>query len=113
TERCIGAAKLDAVLLDDGYLPEQSQPIDWHQRFVPTRRLLRLEKLAEDLVRASHDFDDFRDQFRAALESADVVGFKSIAAYRCGLKGAAKARKENVLAAARSLFGGWQLAARQ
>src|SRR5207244_2142697 len=35
TERCLRAAHLDALLLDDGYLAGQTQPIAWHDRFVP------------------------------------------------------------------------------
>ncbi|MBY0527863.1 MAG: amidohydrolase family protein [Gemmataceae bacterium] len=98
TERCLGAARLETMLLDDGYLAEQSQPLAWHRRFVPVRRLLRLETLAEDLLATSERFQDFDDRLRAALDPppADVVAFKSIAAYRCGLRDAVTASTEHV-----------------
>jgi predicted TIM-barrel fold metal-dependent hydrolase len=86
-ETCFRAANLGAVLLDDGYLPGETLPLDWHARFVPVRRLLRLETLAQDLLARSEDFDDLLERFRGAIDPppANVVGFKSIAAYRCGL----------------------------
>ncbi|HEX6907396.1 MAG TPA: hypothetical protein VF154_12355 [Terriglobales bacterium] len=46
TALCCRAAKLDMLLLDDGFLPEAILPLEWHQRFVPVRRLLRLEQLS-------------------------------------------------------------------
>lgn len=87
SELCFRAAHLDALFLDDGFLAGQVQPTDWHGRFVPTRRILRLETLAQVLLGASRDFADFRDRFRGALEPLPdrVVALKSIAAYRGGL----------------------------
>ncbi len=87
TELCFRAAQLDAVLLDDGFLAGQIMPVDWHARFVPTYRLLRLETLAQDLLYQAKDFGDFLDRFRGALEPLpeNVAGLKSIAAYRSGL----------------------------
>ena len=85
--RCLRAANLEMVLMDDGFLPGQICPIEWHERFLPVRRLLRIETVAEDLLKAASSFDDFVARFRAALNppSANVVGLKSIAAYRTGL----------------------------
>lgn len=87
TALCFRQARLEAVLLDDGFLPEEIQPTDWHSQFVPVHRLLRLEHLAEQLLPCSLNFTDFRDRFRAALDPppANVVALKSIAAYRSGL----------------------------
>jgi len=87
TRACFDAARLDAVLLDDGFLPDHIQPLDWHAQFVPVRRLLRLETLAESLLAVAADFGDFLDRYRGALEPlpANVVALKSIAAYRSGL----------------------------
>jgi predicted TIM-barrel fold metal-dependent hydrolase len=52
----------------------------------PTSSILRLERLTEDLLEAGTDPDDFPAAFRSALqdavESPDVVGTKTIAAYR-------------------------------
>jgi predicted TIM-barrel fold metal-dependent hydrolase len=88
TAGCLGAARLEMVLLDDGFLSGEILPLVWHEQFVPTRRVLRLEKLAEDLIPTARDFDDFLERFRGVLEQppADVVSFKSIAAYRSGLE---------------------------
>lgn len=87
TRRCFAAANMEAVLMDDGFLPGQILPIEWHTQFVPVRRILRIEALAEDLLPDSASFDDFLARFRAALDPppANVVGLKSIAAYRTGL----------------------------
>ena len=84
---CFRAANLATVLLDDGFLPEESQPLEWHQRLVPVRRLLRLEWLAEQLLGQFDDFENFLEAFRAALDPPPpgVVALKSIAAYRTGL----------------------------
>jgi hypothetical protein len=54
----------------------------------PVRELLRIETMAERLLRAVDSWDAFRHEFTSALAastSRDVVGFKSIAAYRTGL----------------------------
>lgn len=48
--------------------------------------IIRLELLAEELLRAAIPAADFADAFRNQLHGrlAGAVGFKSIAAYRCG-----------------------------
>ncbi|MCV7227983.1 amidohydrolase family protein [Mycolicibacterium komossense] len=55
---------------------------------VPSSEILRLERLTEDLLEAGTSPADFPDAFRSALRSAvdslDVVGTKTIAAYRVG-----------------------------
>lgn len=88
TDLCLRASNLDAVLLDDGFLPESTQPLAWHRRFVPVYRLLRLETLAQDLLAQERRFEDFLERFRASLDPPPppVVGLKSIAAYRSGLE---------------------------
>ncbi len=52
----------------------------------PASEILRLERLAEDLLETGTDPDDFPAAFRAALaeaaDSPDIVGTKTIAAYR-------------------------------
>ncbi len=54
----------------------------------PASEILRLERLTEDLLDKGTDPDDFPAAFRSALRSAvesqDVVGTKTIAAYRTG-----------------------------
>ena len=52
----------------------------------PASSILRLERLTEDLLEAGTDPDDFPAAFRSALQDAadspDIVGTKTIAAYR-------------------------------
>jgi predicted TIM-barrel fold metal-dependent hydrolase len=54
----------------------------------PSSEILRLERLAEDLLEGGTSPDDFPDAFRSALQGAvdspDVVGTKTISAYRTG-----------------------------
>jgi predicted TIM-barrel fold metal-dependent hydrolase len=86
--RCFDAAGLQAVLMDDGFLPADTLPLQWHTRFVPVRRVLRLETLAEALLPVVRDFDDFEERFRAEIDppAPPAVALKSIAAYRTGLE---------------------------
>jgi predicted TIM-barrel fold metal-dependent hydrolase len=62
-------------------------PLEWHQQFVPVRRLLRLEVLAQNLLFQAESFDTFLEHFRSTLDPPEpgVAAFKSIAAYRTGL----------------------------
>src|SRR5262245_24958429 len=85
--RCFDAAGLEAVLLDDGFLPDFSLPLAWHASFVRVFRLLRIETVAERLIPVCADFDDFEDRFRGEIDApgAGVVGYKSIICYRSGL----------------------------
>ena len=90
---CFDKSKLDAVFLDDGFLPEKTLPLDWHGRFLPVRRILRLEYAAELLIRESDGresggFEHFIERFLGGIDPPppEVVAFKSIAAYRSGLR---------------------------
>ncbi|MFN4257946.1 MAG: amidohydrolase family protein [Gemmataceae bacterium] len=87
TRKYLTSANLETVLLDDGFLPADILPLDWHQQFIQAKRLLRIEYLAENLIPQAETFSDFLGRFRAVLEQppSDVVAFKSIAAYRTGL----------------------------
>jgi predicted TIM-barrel fold metal-dependent hydrolase len=93
------------LLLDDGFLASASKPIAWHGRFVPVRRVLRIETLAEELMAACGHFDDFEDRFRASIDTPveGVVAFKSIACYRSGLDVRPVTRGE-----AESAFRSWK-----
>ena len=91
--RCFDQSKLEAIFLDDGLHPEQTFPLDWHGRFVPVRRILRLETAAELLIREVHGreaggFEHFLERFLGGIDPPppEVVAFKSIAAYRSGLR---------------------------
>ena len=85
--RCFDASHLSAVFLDDGFLPDKILTWDYHDRFVPVKRILRLEHLAETLMASEDGFDAFLDHFRSRIDPPppEVVAFKSIAAYRSGL----------------------------
>jgi uncharacterized protein len=90
------AARLDAVFLDDGFAPDELEPVAWHERFFPAARILRLEAHAEGILARSRDLDAFDEAFRASIDPppAGVVAFKSIAAYRTGLDIRPAARQE-------------------
>lgn len=87
TRRCLEVSGLEAVLLDDGYLPGRSLPLGWHARFLPTYRVLRIETLAEELIESCPSFEEFEDRFRQIIDQPgeDVIAYKSIACYRTGL----------------------------
>ncbi len=87
TQRCFEASKLKAIFLDDGFLPDEILPLEWHQQFVPVQRILRLEYLAENLMSEVDKFETFVERFRSEIDPppSGVVAFKSIAAYRSGL----------------------------
>ncbi|KAA0086455.1 amidohydrolase [Mycolicibacterium sp. P9-64] len=75
---------------------------------VPSSEILRLERLAEDLLETGTSPDDFPDAFRSALrvaaDSPDVVGTKTISAYRTGFDiDWSRPRDTDVVAHAREL----------
>jgi uncharacterized protein len=85
--RSFAAANLGGVLLDDGLLADAILPVEWHQVYVPSSRLLRVEHVTEQLIAAAPSWSAFVAAFHAALEPppSGVVGYKSIVAYRTGL----------------------------
>lgn len=87
TRLCFSRANLKAICLDDGFLPNTILPTEWHQPFVPTYQLLRLEWLAEQMIPQVNQFEIFLEWFRSELDPPPkgVIGFKSVAAYRTGL----------------------------
>ena len=87
TARCLQAANVASIYLDDGFLPDKTLPLEWHRQFVPVRRILRLEHLAEKLMDSEVNFDVFLERFLSRLDPppAEVAALKSIAAYRSGL----------------------------
>ena len=87
TKLCIDRGNIETIILDDGFLPEKILPVSWHEQFASIHRVIRLEMLAENLFTQTDHFDDFIEQFRTHLLSTpkNVVGFKSISAYRSGL----------------------------
>ncbi|MDM9384146.1 amidohydrolase family protein [Chlorogloeopsis sp. ULAP01] len=87
TKLYFNAANLEAIFLDDGLQPGSIQSLSWHEQFVPVKRILRLEALAEELIAKSDDFKTFLEKFKSEIDPppAGVIGFKSIACYRTGL----------------------------
>ena len=78
-------------LFDDFLLqPEECySPEEWSQLTGrPVRTLLRIEVVAQQLIPQAGSWEELRRQFHQALSESvgrGGVGFKSIAAYRCGL----------------------------
>lgn len=87
TRRCFQASNLEAIFLDDGFLAGEILPLEWHKQFVSVQRILRLEHLAQNLILEEENFDNFLARFRSEIDPppTEVVGFKSIVAYRTGL----------------------------
>jgi uncharacterized protein len=87
-ERCLAASGIETLLLDDGFQPERIQPLEWHSRFGQIRRIVRVEYLAEQLIPQVPRWTMFQEAFRAVLADLppEVVGFKSVVAYRGGLQ---------------------------
>lgn len=97
-----------ALLIDDGLAaPDKVYPLDHHDRFTktPTKRIVRIEAVAERLMRAilrKANEDDlgeskflpntwikFTDEFEREIQDSiadpDVAGFKTVICYRTGL----------------------------
>ena len=84
------AARVGRWIVDTGFkgdlitTPEQLTALS----DVPSSHILRLERLAEDLLEDGTSADEFPDALRAALRNAvddpDVLGAKTICAYRTG-----------------------------
>jgi predicted TIM-barrel fold metal-dependent hydrolase len=77
---------------------------------IPSSEILRLERLAEDLLEEGTSPDEFPAAFRAALqlavENPEVVGTKTIAAYRTGFDiDWTRPSDDDVIAHARELGG--------
>ncbi|KAH7345713.1 hypothetical protein B0J17DRAFT_592592 [Rhizoctonia solani] len=86
----VKAAGIQIILFDDGFANELCHPIAWHNRLTPypNKRIVRIETLFESIVAAvgpQAAFDDFIHAIKKFADDQDVVGFKSIAAYRAGL----------------------------
>lgn len=75
---------------------------------VPTRTVLRLETIAEELAAEQIDPGDFPDRVAAAIErlAPGVVAAKTIAGYRCGLALPARQASSAALVHAVSVFLG-------
>ncbi|XP_062117384.1 uncharacterized protein LOC133831196 [Humulus lupulus] len=92
---CFKAAKISAILIDDGVKLDKEHEIEWHKAFSPfVGRILRIERLAETILDeelpggTSWTLDKFTQIFVEKLKSVagEIFGLKSIAAYRSGLE---------------------------
>ncbi|KAJ7180592.1 amidohydrolase-domain-containing protein [Mycena filopes] len=122
---------IQCMLLDDGLggVEDFAEGYAWHDKFTssPTRRIVRVEIVAEDILKSlfkphstSANFncsvsilDSFNATFLAHLngDATDetVVGFKSIACYRTGLDIAPSAdSEESILACLQDVFKTYQ-----
>lgn len=95
TSICFKAARIAAILIDDGIDFDKKHDIQWHRSFTPiVGRILRIEHLAEKILDeeapdgSPWTLDVFTAIFVGKLKSvADgISGLKSIAAYRSGLE---------------------------
>ena len=89
SKRFLVAAGASALCVDTGYVPEPiTSPAELGDLAGATaHEVVRLERVAEDVVAAGVGADGFADAVRSALaaRTASAVGVKSIAAYRTGL----------------------------
>ena len=88
--RLLRAAHLGGLLIDTGFAAGELLDVSEMSRAAnaPTWEIVRLEAVAESVVRDGTTPSSFSDQVRAALEQSflrGAVGTKSIAAYRYGL----------------------------
>jgi predicted TIM-barrel fold metal-dependent hydrolase len=87
--RLLTAAQVCAWLVDTGYQADAVQTPDELAAAsgAPARTIARLESVAERVARAGGSAAGFGADVEAAVQAAagSAVGFKSIAAYRCGL----------------------------
>ncbi|CAM6026550.1 unnamed protein product [Sphagnum balticum] len=93
SEKCFDAANIEFVLLDDGLTMDKMVSMGWHRKYIPgVHRVLRIETVAEAIlnqgiqVNMGWTLESFDRRFVATLESYPFVAFKSIAAYRSGLR---------------------------
>ncbi|KAH7924332.1 amidohydrolase 2 [Leucogyrophana mollusca] len=102
---CMEPTGIQCILIDDGLggVAELAEDYRWHDQFTtsPTKRIVRLEVLAQDLLQdilvsnAASPLstgallgtftDKFTDAITASAADDQVAGFKSVACYRTGL----------------------------
>ncbi|KAG6900209.1 hypothetical protein C0993_001474 [Termitomyces sp. T159_Od127] len=98
--RSFGSSGIQCILLDDGLgVKEMLQDIPWHDQFTqsPTRRIVRIETIAEDILKKV--FAEYKDHKSAFLTFTDelkkylisqiqgghAVALKTVVCYRSGL----------------------------
>ncbi|CAJ1968861.1 unnamed protein product [Sphenostylis stenocarpa] len=88
TSTCFKAAKVSAILIDDGIEMDKKNEIEWHKTFAPfVGRILRTERVAEQILEQLK-----KDQCLAGFLSItvtvakEIYALKSIVAYYGGLE---------------------------
>ena len=104
SKRFLAAAGASVLCVDTGYVPEPiTSPAELADLAGATAyEIVRLERVAEDVVAAGAGADGFADAVRSALadRTGSAVGVKSIAAYRTGLDLGAERPSDSEVAAA-------------
>jgi predicted TIM-barrel fold metal-dependent hydrolase len=113
SKRFLAAAGASVLCVDTGFTPEPiTSPAELADLAGATaHEIVRLERVAEDVVAAGAGADGFADAVRSALadRTGSAVGVKSIAAYRTGLDlGAERPTDSEVAAAAGRWLAGAQ-----
>ena len=88
TRRLLQAANQSTLLIDTGYRGEELCSLDEMAKLSdgPTREIVRIEVIAEEVAASGVRAVDFMDAFEARLieRCANAIGLKSVLAYRCG-----------------------------
>ncbi|KAK7345484.1 hypothetical protein VNO77_16088 [Canavalia gladiata] len=93
---CFKAARISAMLIDDGLEVDKRQEIEWHKSFVPfVGRIVRIERMAEKILEqdlppgSSWTLDAFTKAYVSNITvtvAGEVYALKTIAAYYSGLQ---------------------------
>jgi predicted TIM-barrel fold metal-dependent hydrolase len=97
--RLFEAANIAALLVDTGFRGAENYSLDEQRTFLPCvlHEVLRLETRMEQCLLETESFGELEEAYRASLANVraqGIVAFKSIAAYRGGLKIVARSRAE-------------------
>jgi predicted TIM-barrel fold metal-dependent hydrolase len=89
TRRLLQASGISDYVIDGGYLPEQLLPVDEFMGLADAtaHTIVRLETVAEAAMDGAESSTDFLERLAASLaeKAPTAIGYKSVAAYRCGL----------------------------
>jgi predicted TIM-barrel fold metal-dependent hydrolase len=89
TRRLLEASGISSYLIDGGYQPEALLPVDRMMELAgaEAHAIVRLETTAESVMAEASSGADFMERIERRLEAEaeHAVGWKTVAAYRCGL----------------------------
>jgi predicted TIM-barrel fold metal-dependent hydrolase len=104
TRRLLQASGITDYVIDGGYLPEQLLPVDEFMGLADAKAhsIVRLETVAEAAMEGADSPADFLSRLAdsLAIHAETAIGYKSVAAYRCGLALAPERPSDNEVAAA-------------